>query len=90
MALHSLNLTCPVAMKFGKFELILAPIDFVKFAIAPLANLFPQSRQAPILPPFVSKRRGFCRLRINLTAESNLTYFRQIFASSFSRIARQI
>jgi len=41
MALHSLNLTCPVAMKFGKFELILAPIDFVKFAIAPLANLFP-------------------------------------------------
>ncbi len=27
--------------KFGKFELILAPIDFVKFAIVPLANLFP-------------------------------------------------
>ncbi|MGP1534364.1 MAG: hypothetical protein ACTTJF_09880 [Campylobacter sp.] len=35
-----LKFDLPTPVKFGKFELNLALTGFVKFAIAPLANLF--------------------------------------------------
>jgi len=76
-------------MKFGKFELNLAPFGFVKFAIAACKFIFIKRASTDFAAVRIKKVRVL-PTEYKFDGRVKFDKFGQIFASSFFRIARQI